>query len=186
MLRYLKYLVQFLLSPSTGWEDVASTTDFTPAEMFRRGFMPLLALTALTEFPGLLYNKGLPIDVYIIRAVIDLGAYYVSFFIASVIFDASMPRLAPTADAESLRTRSHLLMLLALGEMLLINIVCNLLQAEITILKFLPVYVILILYKGAEYIGVKADSVMAFTLVSAGATVAVPLVVSYLLSAILL
>ena len=97
-----------------------------------------------------------------------------------------MPRLAPTADAESLRTRSHLLMLLALGEMLLINIVCNLLQAEITILKFLPVYVILILYKGAEYIGVKADSVMAFTLVSAGATVAVPLVVSYLLSAILL
>ena len=186
MLRYLKYLVQLLLSPSTGWEDVASTADFTPAEMFRRGFMPLLALTALPEFTGLLYNKGLPSDVYIIRAVIDLGAYYVSFFIARVIFDASMPRLAPTADAGSLRTRSHLLMLLALGEMLLINIVCNLLQAEITILKFLPVYVILILYKGAEYIGVKADSVMAFTLESAGATVAVPLVVSYLLSAILL
>lgn len=185
MLAYIKYLIQLLLAPSRGWQDVASSRP-SPETLLRRGFYPLLALTAVMEFCGLFYNKGLSWDVFIIRAVIDFGAYFVALYIARVIFELYLKPMVPSAEPEEVRRRGVVLILLALGEMLLVQIICNALQADITILKFLPLYVVLILYKGASFIGVKADAVMGFTLLAAGATVVVPELISYLLSLILL
>lgn len=185
MLLYLKYLIQLLLAPSDGWQDVADS-DPSPAELTRRGFLPLLGVVAVSELCGLLYNKGLGFDVQIIRGVIDFGACFVALYVAGIVFDVFLGGVSATSDSAVVRRKGQILAVMALGEMALIRLVCNLLQAEITILRFLPLYVVLILYKAAPYAGVRADSVMRFTAVAALATVVTPELIHYLLTVILL
>jgi len=49
MFAFLKYLIQLLLSPSHGWEDL-ETRDPDPEEMTRSGLYPLMGIAAATEF----------------------------------------------------------------------------------------------------------------------------------------
>lgn len=185
MLLYLKYLIQLLLAPSDGWQDVAET-DPSPALLSRKGFLPLLGVVAASELCGLLYNKGLGFDVQIIRGVIDFGACFVALYVAGIVFDIYLGGMLEPSASGDVRRKGQTLALMALGEMALVRLVCNLLQADITIMKFLPLYVVLILYKAAPYAGVRADSVMRFTVVAALATVVAPEVIHYILTVILL
>ncbi len=185
MLSYLKYLFQLLLSPSNGWEDVRDSAP-EPGVLLRRGFYPLLAVVAVAEFVGLLYNKGFTAEVLLIRAIIDLGAYFVSLYLARILLEMYIPPMMARLAPEELRGRVLTLILLALGEMLIFRLICNLLQADVTIIKFLPLYVVLILYKGRDYVGVPADSTMNFTCLTSLAIVLIPLILHYLLSLILL
>lgn len=185
MLSYLKYLVQLLLSPLNGWEDLADTNPDSE-KLLRRGFYPLLAITAATEFIGLFYNKGIGIDVFIIRAIIDLGAFSVALYLSRLVMEAFVRPLIASADAEVARNRLSVAVLMAFGEMLLIQILRNALQADITILKFMPLYIILILYKAEQYLNIKPDEILRFTLLASLATLAVPALISYILSLILL
>ncbi len=185
MLLYLKYLFQLLLSPSNGWEDVRDSAP-EPGVLLRHGFYPLLGIVVAAEFAGLLYNKGLTADVLLIRAIIDFGAYFVSLYLARILLEMYLPGMMPRVDTETMRARILTLILLALGEMLIFRLICNMLQADVTIIKFLPLYVVLILYKGREYVGVPSDSTMNFTCLTSLATVLIPLILHYLLSLILL
>ncbi|MDE6276807.1 MAG: hypothetical protein K2M06_01715 [Muribaculaceae bacterium] len=191
MLSYLKYLLQLLLVPSSGWDDIAQSSP-DPAMLLRRGFYPLLAVVALSEFCGLLYNKGLSVDTVILRAIVDLGTYFVSYYLARIAFEMYIRPLSIASAADSsdrsdaIASRSLSLILFALGEMLIFRFIANILQADITIIKFLPLYLILILYKARGFMNIRNDSVMNFTCLAAVATILIPLILHYILSAILL
>ena len=58
MLEYLKYLVQLLLSPARGWEDISAKSP-DPEEMTRKGLYPLIGIAAVSEFCAFFYLKGL-------------------------------------------------------------------------------------------------------------------------------
>lgn len=189
MLEYLRHLIELLLSPSKGWEDLAASRADVAA-MTRRGFYPLLVISALTEFCGLFYNKGLGVEVVFIRALIDFGAYFVSLYAARMLFGFYESRAAAgdetATEPAEVNRHVELLILMALGEMLLIQIAGNIVQAEVTVFKFLPIYVVLILCKALKFMDVPAAKAGAFIVLSSVATVVVPLVIYYLLSLILL
>ena len=58
MLKYLKHLVQLILSPGQGWTDVAATR-LPYRELAASGLYPLTALTALSVFISRIYHEGL-------------------------------------------------------------------------------------------------------------------------------
>ena len=185
MLLYLKYLIQIILSPSNGWEDVRTSN---PSEgwMLRRGFLPLLIVSALSEFLGLCYNKGYTFDILLIKALIDFGSYYLALFIGRVIMEMYVSRLVVCDDRAEIKKRGEIFLLLGLGEMLVMQIIFNIFQADITLLRFLPIYNVLIIYKAADFMRVSADKLMLFTLVASVAVVVVPLVIYNLMNAIIL
>lgn len=177
MLSFLKYLIQLVLSPGNGWEDLAKESP-DPEELTRRGLYPLLGIAAITEFLALIFHRHIRLADVLVRAIADFGAYFVSIFIARLIFELYLRKLTG-ATPEPRRTAT--LTVTGIGLMVVIQIISNCMPWNLVLLKFLPLYVILVLYKAAPYIGVDKRSELNFIGLSAAAIVAVPLLLYYLL-----
>ena len=50
MLTLLRYIIQLILSPQNGWDDIADTNP-DPDTLLRKGVYPLLGIAAVTEIP---------------------------------------------------------------------------------------------------------------------------------------
>lgn len=181
MFAYLKYILQLLLSPGRGWDDIGADAPAAPA-LLRGGLYPLLAIAAITEFLGLLWERGLGFWSVLIRSIVDFGAYFISIFVARLLFELYFPAMC---DGDVRKERVSLFIIFSLGIMVVFQIIDNVLPWDIVFLRFLPLYAVLVIYKAENYLGVASHSQMRFLLLGAGATVGVPLVLYYLLLLIL-
>ncbi len=105
MLEYLKLMMQLLLVPVRGWEDVSSASP-DPDEMLRKGLYPLMGVAALSEFVSFFYVRELSLATVLVRAVVDFGAYFVSLFIARLIFDVYTSPASLMGRTESQKVRN--------------------------------------------------------------------------------
>lgn len=183
MFDYLKYLVQLILSPSNGWEDIR-TANPDPAQLQKKGLYPLIALAALTEFCVFFYNKDVSVAGVIIRALVDFGAYFISLYVAGLILDIYLPRMFEQSDSAGNGNRQALLIVFSIGLMVLIQIVANCLQANLTFMKFVPLYVVLIIYKAARFMNIKSSYDLRFMCVASVALVVVPALLCFLIGLI--
>ena len=177
MLHLLKYLIQLILSPASGWDDLEHTAP-DAEDLTRRGLYPLMVLTAVTEFLAFFLStprsswRGGDAGRLRLRHLLCVA------FIARLIFDLYLGRLCGTKPA---RERVACLTVCGIGLMVLVQLLCNCMPWNLVLFKFLPVYVILVLYKAIPYIGVRKADAMRFLGLSAAAIVAVPLIIYYLL-----
>lgn len=178
MFSFLKYLIQLLLSPAHGWEDIEKNNP-DPEELLHKGLYPFMGIAAITEFLAFFYERHVELGTVLIRAVADFGSYFVSVFIAKLIFDYYLGPLTAKGHFDTRRAAS--LTVAGLGLMVLIQIVTNCLPWSIMLMRFMPLYVVLVLYKAIPYMEVRRGCEMRFLLVVAGAVVAVPLLIYYLL-----
>jgi len=178
MFAFLKYLIQLLLSPSHGWEDIESR-DPDPDGLTRVGLYPLMGLAAVSEFLSFIYERHVELATVLIRAVADFGSYFVSIFIAKLIFDYYLGPLTATGHFDTRRAAT--MTVTGLGLMVTIQIISNCLPWSVMLVRFLPLYVVLVLFKAIPYMEVRRGCEMRFLLVAAGAVVAVPLLIYYLL-----
>lgn len=178
MIQYLRYLLQLILAPGPGWADVRRQNP-DPVRMLHRGLYPLLAIAAATEFLAFVYTRHASLGVVLMRAVSDFGSYFIAVFIARLIFELYLGRLVIGGEAEPRRTEN--LTVCGIGLMVIMQIVTNCVPWNLVLLKFLPVYVILVLYKAGKYMRVKKNREMRFTGLAAAAIVGVPLAIYYLL-----
>lgn len=58
MLKFLTCLIQLIISPAKGWEDIAAVGE-EPRKICSDGFYPLLGLTACSVFTRRLYDSDL-------------------------------------------------------------------------------------------------------------------------------
>lgn len=178
MFSFLKYLIQLLLSPAHGWEDIEKHNP-DPEDLTRTGLYPLMGVAALTEFLAFFYERHAELGTVLIRAVADFGAYFVSVFIARLIFDFYMGALTNSGSNDS--RKASTVTVSGLGLMVLIQVISNCLPWSIMLVRFMPLYVVLVLYNAIPYMDVRRGCEMRFLLVAAGAVVAVPLLIYYLL-----
>lgn len=177
MLTFLKYLIQLILSPSNGWDDLAKH-DPDPEVMLREGLFPLMALSAATEFLDIPYGTDAGLLQVISSAVTDLGAYFLTVFLARLIFDISLDKLCNRPPEQR---RVHTFINATVGLMVLFRIVDNCLPWNLMLLKFLPLYVVLVISKATRYVGIRRRDDMEFLGIASGVTVAVPLCIYYLI-----
>ena len=176
MLTLLRYIIQLILSPQNGWDDIADTNP-DPDTLLRKGVYPLLGIAAVTEFLGLIYHQATIAQV-LIGAVNVFGSYCVGIFIASLLFDLYLNQIT---GVEVDKQRSTTLILCGIGMMILFQIIENCLPWSLLIVKFLPLYAILVLSKGCEYLGIPKRKELRFTALEGIAIVAVPLVIYYVI-----
>ncbi|MCH5220944.1 MAG: hypothetical protein J1F05_01250 [Muribaculaceae bacterium] len=181
MFLFLKYLIQLILSPENGWQDLEnSKPDAT--KLARTGLYPLLGILAATELLSFFYEKDITIGEVLIRAITDFGTFFASLFIAKLIIELYIGRLtASRPDSNRIDT----LAVIGIGLMTLTQIINNCLPWSLVVLTILPIYVILVLFKAIPYIGINKDNELKFTGLCAGAIVAVPLIIYYLLHLII-
>lgn len=174
MLTLFGYIIQLILSPKNGWEDLARRNP-DPEELLSKGLYPLMGLAAATKFLGLAYHNDTLAQV-LIGAVNVFGTFFITVFIARLIFDMYLNKLAET---EVDKRRSSTLIVAGLAMMVTFQIIENCLPWGLLIVKFLPLYAILVLSKGTEYLGLSKRKELKFTALSGFSIVAVPLLIYY-------
>ena len=176
MLTLLKYIIQLILSPSNGWEDIAKR-DPDPDKLLSEAVYPLLGIAAASEFFGLAYGTA-TLPQALIGAINIFGSYFITIFIARLLFDMYLEKLA---GGEVNKRRSSTLILTGVSIMAFFKIIENCLPWGLLIVKFLPLYAILVLSKGTEYLGLTKRKELKFTALAGIAIVAVPLLIYYLI-----
>ncbi len=174
MLTLFGYIIQLILSPKNGWEDLAQRNP-DPDILLTKGLYPLMGLAALSEFLGLAYHEANLAHV-LIGAINIFGTYFVTVFIARLLFDMYLNKLA---DADVDKRRSSTLIVVGVAMMVTFQLIENCLPWGLLIIKFLPLYAILVLSKGTEYLGLSKKKELKFTALSGFSIVAVPLLIYY-------
>ncbi len=178
MLVYLQHMIQLILSPARGWEDVASHS-ISGRHALTRGLLPLMALAGLSVFGGALYEVHPQFGKLLTGAVACFVQYFLTYYLSLAVLMSYLPRI--TADGATDENRVALFLCFAVGMMCVIGIVANLLPMTLTLVEFLPLYVAVVMYKGRDFLNVKSDVVGGFV----GVTVLSVIVPVYLIGMIL-
>ena len=172
MLTLLRYIIQLILSPKNGWEDLAQTNP-DPDVLLTKGVYPLLGIAAVTEFLGMAY-QGYALGQVLISAINVFGSYFVAVFIARLLFDLYLNKLA---GAEIDKRHSSTVIICGIGMMIVFQIIENCLPWNLLIIRFLPLYAALIIFKACAYLRIPKSNELKFTALAAFTIVAVPLLI---------
>lgn len=166
MLNYLKLMLQLILAPSKGWDDVAASVPDS-RRLLVGGLVPLCVLTGMSVGLSALWEYHPHVATIIIRGVVEFAVYMLTYFIAQALLAALLPRI--TEDGLIDRERIAVFSALCVGQMAIIGLLENLLPAEIALLQFLPLFVVIVIYRARAFLGVdptKSGLMLAFGVVS--------------------
>lgn len=162
MLLYLKSLIQLILAPRFGWEDVEN--DGLQADrIFVRGFIPLAAIAGLMSFVQLFYHPSLNLVGLAIITVIEFMSYFLSYYIGLLVLSSILPSLT---YGETDRDKIRLFTVESLGLLCFVGIIRNCLPSDLATVNFLLIYIAIIMWRAIDYLRVELKSELKFTLIS--------------------
>lgn len=178
---FIQHLLQLVLSPARGWEDISEAARGAD-DIQRSGLYPWLGVTAMSEFVRLAYQPGLTFVVALESAVAVAGAMFASLYVARIFLDMT---LGAHVDGTLNVSKVSVLTSYMIGVACLFRIISNIVPASLTLVHILPLLSLLIIFKASPYIGVRSDSAMTFLGLAAIATVVTPLAMTFLLMIII-
>ena len=178
MFSFLRDLMQLILSPAHGWEDIARNAE-SVERLRSSGLYPLTAVSALSVFLQGIYHvdKGLP--ELLVGAVVTFVMFFVGYFCGVFVLTTAMPGMqAPGTHTGERRINTLAIYCTALLE--LIDIMANCVPITMALTLFLPLFLVVVIYKGAKYLRVDAQYTVRYVAITTLALVAVPYLLQYL------
>ena len=172
MLDFLKNMLQLILAPERGWEDVAAE-DTAPDVLIRRRLWPFAALAAISVYMQLFYHPDLSWVDLTMHAVVFFVSIFVTLHLAIMIIKTYGGKyiMGGTPNPKKTSTMTAYI----LGLLCLIELFCNLLPIHLALYYLLPLALVLILWKADKYMSVKENKDFIFMLFGA-CTVILPAV----------
>ncbi len=151
MLLYLKLMLQLVLAPSKGWEDVELTSP-SPRRLFVAGLVPLCVVAGVCASLSAWWLSAAGPFVLIMRGVVCAVQYLLTYYLAHALLLSLLPRI--TSDGLIDRDRVSIFATLSVGIMAIIGIIVNAFPME-DIFLFLPIIVVVIIYRARRYLCVE-------------------------------
>lgn len=173
MFKFLGNIIQLVFSPQRGWEDLEAD-DYRGdgrrgaidiRRLYTRCFLPLVALCALTSFVRMLFDGGPDFLGALQTAIIEFFPLFLSYHLAVYVFSWMMPRLVGEGEQPDQR-RDAIMVLYSISVISLIFLLGNVIKVKLALIQFLPFYVIFIIWKGADFVGVPQRNVGQFMLMA--------------------
>ena len=169
MLSFLGYIIQLIMNPRRGWEDVASDNP-SPRRMLMSGLLPLIVLTSLTYFVRVFYFTDFTVVDAIQGAVINAVAYFATYFIAVFAISLRIPYMEKDDEdmlsMDEASARVEIFSACIVGLLLLITFVSNLIPLDISLLHYLPLYSVYVIWKGAEFLRIDLPKIGHFMILA--------------------
>ena len=154
ILSFLKNLLQLVLAPSNGWEEV-SHDGAEPERLAADGLYPLMGLAAATVFIQGCYDKIYDVTSLLQRAMVVFMSLFISYWAGAALMDNYINRFTDT-DISSKLTRTVTIYIISL--LAVIQVIENLVPVEFTVIRFLPAFAAIVLWKATAYLSIrKAD-----------------------------
>ena len=174
---FFKHLIQLLLSPSRGWEDI-SEAGRSVDDIRRTGYYPLIGITALSEFLRLLYGNSPSVVDLLLSAIAVAGTMFASMYIGRLLVDMTLPKCT---DGHFNPTKVDCFTTYLLGIDCLFLIFANAMPAHMTFVNFLPLLSLIIIFKATQYLDIRVDSRLNFTILAIIAVIVIPIALGSLL-----
>lgn len=164
---YLRYLLQLVLAPGNGWEDIALSGQ-QGRTVLVRGLIPLALVYAITAAVPTLYHTGMEPMAVVQTAVLEFAVIFAGYYIGLLALTMAAPTLCiPPADdlqAEDSDNRLRLVCSYTLGLVTLTGILVNCLPGRFAVLGYIPVYIAIIVWRAEEFAGIRSGSSFMFAL----------------------
>lgn len=185
MLRFLRYISQLIISPANGWEDIAARSQ-APADILRIGYYPLAAVTAASVFVRLFYGgtRLYHPATLIAEAVVTFVMFFASYFLASFCWTIFAGNFSARSEATEKKQNTFIIYNLSL--LALIQIIGNCLPISLSLVQFLPLFILVVIWAGHTYVCVKPQSMFAFMVFSAITILVPPYAIFYIFMTLLL
>lgn len=178
MLAYLKYLLQLTLSPAHGWEDIDAAS--RPVDdILRRGYYPLIGLASASVFMKMIFHQAVDFLPTLLQMIITFLVLFVSYHFGNFALSVF---LEPLLQGKFDERRCQTFTLYILGLVAVITIILNCLPVTSLMLFFMPLYVVLVEWKGVAYLHVRPDRVVPFVVLAVCGVLAPPYILSFLFS----
>lgn len=178
---YIKQLIQLLLSPARGWEDISEAA-MSSEDIQRRGFYPWLGIVGASDFLRLFYVRELTFLAALQSAIAIAGALFISLYLARLFLDLALPQYV---DNKLNVTKINTFTIFMTGMIGFYNVISNAMPASMTFLHFLPLLSLLIIFKSTVYMGIMQDKAMTFLWITAVGVILIPIGMATLLSFII-
>lgn len=178
---YIKQLLQLLLEPSHGWEDI-SEANLPADEIQRTGFFPWIGVTSISCFVQLFYDANSNFIRTLQTAIAIAGAMFISLYVSRLLLDILLPKYV---DPKINISKINVFNLYMIGIMGLYLIIANLMPASLTFLMFLPLLSMLLIFKSTSYMGIKEANTSSFLVLAGLAEIVIPIGIAALLTFII-
>ena len=178
---YIKQLLQLIIGPKRGWEDISSAVR-THEVIFKSGFVPWIIIAGCANFIKLFYD----VDITFVRALQDAivtsGGLFISNIVCRLFLEIGISKnIDNKANTEKLAIITDYM----IGLVGMYNLIRCIVPAEITPLYFMPLISIFVIYNSTKFLGVKEDMVLSYTFLASVGTILVPIGACALLSLII-
>lgn len=173
-----KNILLLIVSPKVGWEEI-NVGGIATNRIMRTAFLPLLALLAVTAFVPMFYDKTITLSMSLMMAIIQFSSYFFSYHIVCYLLGGFYPELTKTKGSTA---RLHELILYCLIYLVLLEIIHNVLPIDFTPIFFLMTYLVWIIYRGAQYMGLDKRKETWFIVFASALILLTPVLITKLLS----
>lgn len=154
----IKNIILIIIAPRVGWDDV-NRSSVTTLRLLSCAFIPLLIILAVSEFIPLFYDTTISLFETLLKSILVVSSYFITYYITSFLISGFYPELAKTnAGVE----RVNDFTLYCIMYLIFLNIIANVLPIDFTPIYFLMLYLPWIAYRGTEYLGVKKEKLPVF------------------------
>jgi len=173
MLKFTGNIIQLIFSPQKGWEDLGQDDYFSNGRrgridirrLYTFSFIPLIAICSLTAFVRMFFDGGPDFLASLQVVIIEFFSLFLSYHLAVYIFSWLMPRILGD-DGQSDQRRDAIMVMYCISVIALIFMLGNVIKVKLALIQFLPFYVIFIIWKGADFVGVPQQSIGQFMLMA--------------------
>lgn len=182
MRHYLKNILQLLLSPVHGWEEV-SRDGLTPEHIASHGLYPLIGLASVTYFVQGIYAVHFELVTLLLHALAVFMSLFVSFFIGKLGLETFTARYVDTGKLNVFKTDT--LAAYTIGILGIMQIVGNVLPVQTVLVYLLPVFAVIVIWKSCRYLDITVEKEANFTVMAIGVLIAPKIILDVLFSTIL-
>lgn len=159
MFHFIKYVIQLMLSPSPGWEDISSEGREMNALVYR-GLFPFALLVALSTFVGIFDEKTFGDMMHV--AIVSFVKYVMTYYLAVFMFSMYVSNLIV---GELNEKRNTTFIAYSIGVLMFINLFSNCIP-NVPLTELLPLYIIVVMTKGYKYMAIQKEKKVKFVLLS--------------------
>jgi len=177
MLSFLKNMLQLLLSPANGWEEVSyDNTD--PKVLASHGLYPLMAIASACAFVEGVYETSYDVALVIQHAMIDFISLLVAYLAGAALMESFVDHFT-TKDISA--RKSQTVAVYTVSVLCVVQIIDNLVPFSFALIKFLPAFAAIVLWRATAYLSVDKDKEGLYIVFSIGVMILPWIVISSLL-----
>lgn len=178
---YLRDMVQLVMSPVHGWEDI-SYDNPDLRRLMTKGWLVWLLVASCTVVLRPAYMGNFEWFDAMARFLATFIKFFVTFYIGGFMFSAFMGVITQGAGVERL---NNTLIVFSVGLLIMIDVIKNCLPVDISMINFFPLYVLYIMWRGERFVKVAAGRQLQYVALSFVSVILPPYLIQMMLNLLL-